>query len=85
VCSPALGSPRFGAWSLAASAVTCAGSTEAYTWLATGPAAGIAGGAALAGVLAAAPRRPGGFIVAAAGAAGAAIFARVRRETIASA
>jgi predicted MFS family arabinose efflux permease len=57
--------------------------TEAYTWLTTGLAAGIAAGAALAGVLAEGPGAGGGFVVAATGAAGAAVFARARRATIA--
>jgi predicted MFS family arabinose efflux permease len=56
--------------------------TEAYTWLTTGLAAGIAGGAALAGVLAEGPGAGGGFVVAACGAGGAALFARIRRATI---
>ena len=57
--------------------------TEAYTWLTTGVAAGIAGGAALSRILAES-RGPGfGFAVAAAGAAGAAVFAAARRATIA--
>jgi MFS family permease len=76
--------PSFGlAYGLVEGAAPPGAVTEAYTWLTTGLAAGIAGGAALAGVLAEGPGAGGGFVVAACGAAGAAIFARARRATIA--
>ncbi len=56
--------------------------TEAFTWLTTGIAAGLAGGSALAGVLAEGPGAGAAFLVAAVGAAAAALFAGARRRTI---
>ena len=56
--------------------------TEAFTWLTTGIAAGIAAGSAFAGVLAEGPGAEAGFILAACGAAAAAVFAGARRGTI---
>jgi predicted MFS family arabinose efflux permease len=57
--------------------------TEAYTWLATGIAGGVAAGAALAGVLAEADGAGATFALAAATCAGAAVLGALRRGTLA--
>ena len=75
--------PSFGlAYGLVDSAAPEGTVTEAFTWLTTGIAAGLAGGSALAGVLAEGPGAGAGFLVAAVGAAAAALFAGARRRTI---
>ena len=75
--------PSFGlAYGLVDSAAPEGTVTEAFTWLTTGIAAGLAGGSALAGVLAEGPGAGAAFLVAAVGAAAAALFAGARRRTI---
>ena len=56
--------------------------TEAYTWLATGIAAGLAAGATLSGALAEAEGAGAAFAVAGAACAGAALMGGVRRTTL---
>jgi MFS family permease len=68
--------PAFGlAYGLVEQAAAAGTVTEAYTWLSTGLATGIAVGAALAGALAEGAGPDGGFVLAAGGAAGAALIA----------
>ena len=75
--------PAFGlAYGLVDTAAPEGTVTEAFTWLTTGIAAGLAGGSAVAGVLAEGPGAGAGFLVAAVGAAAAALFAGARRRTI---
>jgi len=75
--------PSFGlAYGLVDTAAPEGTVTEAFTWLTTGIAAGLAGGSALAGVLAEGPGAGAAFLVAAVGAAAAALFAGARRGTI---
>ena len=63
--------PSFGlAYGLVDTAAPEGTVTEAFTWLTTGIAAGLAGGSALAGVLAEGPGAEAGFLVAAVGARG---------------
>jgi predicted MFS family arabinose efflux permease len=83
VLSGAAIAPAFGlAYGLVERAAAAGTVTEAYTWLSTGLAAGIAAGAALAGVLAEGAGPDGGFVLAAAGAAGAALTVALGRATI---
>jgi hypothetical protein len=78
--------PSFGlAYGLVDTAAPEGTVTEAFTWLTTGIAAGLAGGSAAAGILAEGPGAGAGFLLAACGAAGAAAFAAARRGTIAPA
>ena len=75
--------PAFGlAYGLVDSAASEGTVTEAFTWLTTGIAAGLAAGSGLAGVLAEGPGAGAGFLLAGFGAACAAVFAGVRRGTI---
>ena len=63
--------PSFGlAYGLVDTAAPEGTVTEAFTWLTTGIAAGLAGGSALAGVLAEGPGAGAGFVLAAVGARG---------------
>ncbi|MCW3013564.1 MAG: transporter [Solirubrobacterales bacterium] len=71
-------------YSLAGDLATGGTVTEVFTWLGTGLSAGVAAGAAVAGVLVEGPMGPsGGFVVAAVMVAGAGLAARVRVRTLA--
>ena len=66
--------PSFGlAYGLVDTAAPEGTVTEAFTWLTTGIAAGLAGGSAVAGVLAEGPGAGAGFLLAAVGGAAAAV------------
>jgi MFS family permease len=75
--------PAFGlAYGLVDTAAPEGTVTEAFTWLTTGIAGGLALGSGVAGVLAEGPGAGAGFLLAGGGAACAAVFAGVRRRTI---
>jgi predicted MFS family arabinose efflux permease len=75
--------PAFGlAYGLVEQAAAAGTVTEAYTWLSTGLAGGIAAGAAASGALAEGAGPDGGFILAAAAVAGAALTPLLRRTTL---
>ncbi|MDA0161488.1 MFS transporter [Solirubrobacter ginsenosidimutans] len=81
--SGAVIAPSFGlAYGLVEGAAAAGTVTEAYTWLSTGLAGGIAAGAALAGVLAEGAGPSGGFLLAAFGAACAALTVGAARAAL---
>jgi hypothetical protein len=81
--SGAVIAPSFGlAYGLVEGAAAAGTVTEAYTWLSTGLAGGIAAGAALAGLLAEGTGPSGGFLLAAFGAACAALTVGAARAAL---